>query len=67
MAYPGSTGNVVAALGSFFLPGLGQLLQGRLVAAAVHFVLSAVLWVVWLGWLIHLWSTFSAARFRAAY
>jgi len=25
----GSTGNVIAALCSFFIPGLGQLLQGR--------------------------------------
>ena len=25
----GSCGNVIAALASFFIPGLGQLLQGR--------------------------------------
>lgn len=31
----GSAGNVIAALASFFIPGLGQLVQGRLVAAAV--------------------------------
>jgi hypothetical protein len=30
MAGQGSTGNVIAALASFFIPGLGQLLQGRL-------------------------------------
>lgn len=28
-AEQGSTGNVIAALCSFFVPGLGQLLQGR--------------------------------------
>ena len=28
----GSCGNVIAALASFFIPGLGQLLQGRLLA-----------------------------------
>ena len=67
MSHPGSTGNVLAALCSFFLPGLGQLLQGRLVMAAVHFVLASVLWIVLLGWVIHVWSTIDAARFRAAY
>ena len=34
----GSAGNVIAALASFFIPGLGQLVQGRLVAAAVFFI-----------------------------
>ena len=61
---PGSGGNVLAALCSFFIPGLGQLLQGRLLAAAVQFVLAAVLWFVLLGWLVHLWSIIDAARFR---
>ena len=32
----GSTGNVVAALASFFIPGLGQLIQGRLFAALFY-------------------------------
>jgi TM2 domain-containing membrane protein YozV len=67
MSQQGSTGNVIAALCSFFLPGLGQLLQGRLIAAAIHFILSIVLWWFWLGWVIHIWSTISAARFRGAY
>ena len=44
MSGPGSTGNVLAALASFFIPGLGQLLQGRLLLAAVQFVLAAALW-----------------------
>ena len=34
MAGQGSTGNVIAALASFFIPGLGQLMQGRLLKAA---------------------------------
>ena len=29
----GSSGNVIAALVSFFIPGLGQLIQGRILAA----------------------------------
>ncbi len=45
----GSTGNVIAALASFFIPGLGQLLQGRVLAAIFFFVLSGVIWVVTLG------------------
>ena len=60
----GSAGNVIAALCSFFIPGLGQLVQGRLLMAAVQFVLPAVLWLVLLGWIIHLWSILDAALFK---
>ena len=63
----GSAGNVIAALASFFIPGLGQLLQGRLLAAAVQFVLAAILWVIWLGWIVHLWSIISAALYEPPY
>ena len=61
MSGQGSTGNVVAALASFFIPGLGQLLQGRLFAAIVQFVLAIVLWIVLLGWAVHLYSIVDAA------
>jgi hypothetical protein len=64
MAGQGSGGNVIAALASFFIPGLGQLLQGRLLIAIFMFVFAAVLWVILLGWLIHLWSILDAARFK---
>ena len=60
----GSTGNVIAALCSFFVPGLGQLLQGRLGKAVVMFVMAAVLWVILLGWIIHLWSILDAAIWK---
>jgi TM2 domain-containing membrane protein YozV len=60
----GSTGNVIAAVCSFFIPGLGQLVQGRLVMAALQFVLAAVLWWFLLGWIIHLWSIIDAARYK---
>ena len=63
MTGQGSTGNVIAAVCSFFIPGLGQLVQGRVLAAAVQFVLASVLWIVLLGWLVHLWSIIDAARF----
>jgi TM2 domain-containing membrane protein YozV len=64
MTGQGSTGNVIAALASFFIPGLGQLLQGRLLMAIIHFVLAIVLWVFLLGWIIHLWSILDAALFK---
>ena len=63
MAGPGSGGNVLAALCSFFIPGLGQLLQGRLGMAIVHFVLAGILWFFLLWWIIHLWSIIDAARY----
>jgi TM2 domain-containing membrane protein YozV len=64
MSDQGSAGNVIAALASFFIPGLGQLLQGRIIAAAVQFVLAAVMWIFLLGWLVHLWSIIDAARWK---
>lgn len=64
MAGQGSGGNVLAALCSFFIPGLGQLLQGRLGMAILQFILAAVLWWVLLGWTIHLWSVIDAAKFE---
>ncbi|HET6431530.1 hypothetical protein [Dyella sp.] len=60
----GSSGNVIAAVCSFFIPGLGQLVQGRLLMAIVMFVLAAVLWWFLLGWIIHLWSILDAALFK---
>ncbi|MBX3724757.1 MAG: hypothetical protein KF823_02435 [Xanthomonadales bacterium] len=43
---PGTTGNVIAALCSLFVPGLGQLLQGRLIPAMVWFAAACVGFVV---------------------
>jgi TM2 domain-containing membrane protein YozV len=60
----GSAGNVIAALVSFFIPGLGQLIQGRILAALVHFVVTALLWVILLGWLGHIFSCLDAARWK---
>ena len=64
MSGQGSTGNVIAAAASFFIPGLGQLLQGRLLKAAVMFVLAGLLWWFLLGWIIHLWSILDAALWQ---
>ena len=66
MAERGSTGNIIAAVASFFFPGLGQLAQGRLLPAAGFFVASLLLWVVTfglLGWVMHLWACIDAALY----
>lgn len=73
MAGQGSTGNIIAAVCSFFLPGLGQLVQGRIVAAAVFALMGIILWVIGvvtfglLSFLIvipHLWATIDAALYK---
>ena len=66
MSGQGSAGNVIAALCSFFVPGLGQLIQGRLMKAIIMFVLAGVLWFFFLGWIIHLWSVLDAAMYRGS-
>jgi TM2 domain-containing membrane protein YozV len=60
----GSAGNVIAALASFFIPGLGQLIQGRLGKAILMFVLAAILWWILLGWIIHIWAIIDAALWK---
>ena len=63
----GSAGNVIAALASLFVPGLGQLLQGRILASLFFFITAAVVWLIslgTLGWIIHLWSTLNAAMWK---
>ena len=64
MSGQGSAGNVIAALCSFFIPGLGQLLQGRLFKAIIQFVLAGLLWIILMGWIIHLWSILDAALYK---
>ncbi|HSC30241.1 MAG TPA: hypothetical protein VLD17_00830 [Gemmatimonadaceae bacterium] len=64
MAGQGSAGNVLAAAASLFIPGLGQLLQGRLGMAVLMFVLAFVLWFFWMGWVIHLWAILDAAMWK---
>lgn len=45
-------------------PGLGELVEGRPIAVLIHFILAAALWLIWMGWIMHLWSTLDAARFK---
>jgi TM2 domain-containing membrane protein YozV len=66
VAGKGSTANVIAAICSLFFPGLGQLTQGRLGKALWHVLLAGALWLIsfgTLGWIMHLWSAFEAAKY----
>ena len=60
----GSGGNVVAALASFFIPGLGQLAQGRVLEGIAHFIVCILLWFIWAGWIMHILSAWGAATWR---
>ena len=70
----GSSGNVIAAICSFFIPGLGQLVQGRVLSAIFWFVSAcvafAITWLITLsllpfGWfIVSLFSCISAALYR---
>jgi TM2 domain-containing membrane protein YozV len=64
---PGSAANVIAGLASFCIPGLGQLVQGRFLAAIFFFLLSALLWFItfgFAGWVGHVFAALDAALWR---
>ena len=70
MSGQGSTANVIAALASFFIPGLGQLIQGRIGKALFLVIAGAILWVIsfgTLGWVIHVWAAIDAALWKPQY
>jgi TM2 domain-containing membrane protein YozV len=56
----------VAALCSLCVPGLGQLVQGRIALALIFFGASVVLWCCCLGWIPHAWSVIDAALWSPA-
>ena len=63
----GTTPNVIAAVCSFFIAGLGQLVQGRFLKALWHFVLAGIVWFIsfgTMGWVVHLWSCYEAATHK---
>ena len=73
MSGQGSTGNVIAAICSFFIPGLGQLVQGRVMGALLFFVVCGLLYglsvftlgLSWIaGALFHLWAIIDAATYK---
>ena len=70
----GSAGNVIAAICSLIIPGLGQLVQGRIISALVWFVVAciafAVTWLITLsllpfGWfIVSIFACINAAMYR---
>ena len=61
MADQGSGGNVIAALCNIFFPGLGQLVQGRILAAiffALAIVISYALIYVLVGFVLLILVTY---------
>ncbi|GAA4894016.1 hypothetical protein [Ferrimonas pelagia] len=72
MSSQGSAGNVIAAVCSFFIPGLGQLVQGRILAALIFFIVTLVGYAAWvliipaiIAGIAHLWAIIDAARYKA--
>lgn len=75
MASQGSGGNVIAAICNIFIPGLGQLVQGRILKALIFFILASVfyalattivLFFLWpIGAIFHLWAIIDAARYKS--
>ncbi|MBO9490972.1 hypothetical protein J7384_11435 [Endozoicomonas sp. G2_1] len=72
MSGQGSGGNVIAAICSFFIPGLGQLVQGRILAAILFFIGMAISWVlvyvgigIFLVPIVYIWCIVDAAKFKA--
>lgn len=73
MSGQGSGGNVIAAICSFFIPGLGQLVQGRILAALFFFIGMAVSWMlvyIAIGWLlvpiVYIWGIIDAAKYKGS-
>ncbi|REL31060.1 hypothetical protein [Thalassotalea euphylliae] len=76
MSGQGSGGNVIAAICSFFIAGLGQLVQGRILAAIVFFLLTwvnytlaatGILFFMALpGFIFHVWAIIDAARYKGS-
>ena len=74
MAGKGSGGNVISAIINIFIPGLGQLVQGRIMMALLFFAVCSVsyalaatviLFFMWpVGAIFHLWAIIDAARYK---
>lgn len=71
MSGQGSGGNVLAAICNVFIPGLGQLVQGRILAALIFFVaagISAALILILIGYvlvpIVYIWAIIDAAKYK---
>ncbi len=71
MASQGSAGNVIAAICNVFFPGLGQLVQGRILPALIFAIVCVGGYALW--WLVfpaviaaifHLFSIINAATYK---
>lgn len=67
----GSAGNVIAALATVFIPGLGQLIQGRILPALLFFVfaasaygLSFLVLPLIIAVPVHIWAIIDAATWK---
>ena len=56
--------NTLAGVASFFVPGLGQLVQGRVGAGILFFILASFCWLFLMGWLWHLIAAVDAAQWK---
>ncbi len=54
---------VLASLLSLIIPGLGQIYSKRVLVGVFWLVTAVVLWVVALGWVIHILSAIFAYRY----
>ena len=71
MSGQGSGGNVIAAICNVFFPGLGQLVQGRLLAAIIFAIVCVGGYALWflivpaiIAGIFHLYAIIDAATFK---
>lgn len=53
---------ILRGIMSLIIPGLGQLMSGYFLRAVGHLLLALLLWGIFLGWLIHIYSAWEASR-----
>lgn len=58
-----SSSQALCAIASFFVPGLGQLIQGRPVTAVVLFIACAFSWLVLMGWVFSFYAAWDASMY----
>lgn len=73
MSGQGSGGNVIAAICNVFFPGLGQLVQGRILPALIFAIVCfggyALFYLVVpaiIAAICHLWSIIDAAKYKSS-
>jgi TM2 domain-containing membrane protein YozV len=72
MAEQGSGGNVIAAICNIFFPGLGQLVQGRIIPALIFAIIVFGGYALWflvipaiIAAVVHLWAIIDAAKYTS--